>query len=90
MNGDDDTPASPNEIDVAVGLRIQACRRRRGMSRESLAAALGVTVGQIEKYEAGRNRVTARRLFEISLILQVLVADLYPNGFLDENPTGRN
>jgi len=44
-----------------------------GMSQEKLGESLDVTFQQIQKYEKGSNRVSASRLFDISLILGVPV-----------------
>ncbi len=44
-----------------------------GMSQEKLGERLDVTFQQVQKYEKGSNRISASRLFEISLILDVPV-----------------
>jgi len=44
------------------------------MSQEKLAAALGLTFQQVQKYEKGTNRIGASRLQQISHILQVPIA----------------
>ena len=62
---------SPNPVDVAVGKRICDRRNELGWSMEKLAAALGVTFQQIQKYEKGANRVSASRLYDISRVLGV-------------------
>jgi transcriptional regulator with XRE-family HTH domain len=43
------------------------------MSQTDLGNALGLTFQQVQKYEKGRNRVSASRLQHISQILQVPV-----------------
>jgi len=43
------------------------------MSQEKLGDALGVTFQQVQKYEKGTNRISASRLQQISLVLQVPV-----------------
>ena len=57
---------TPDPIDVEVGSKIKAQRRLRGMSQDTLAAALGVTFQQIQKYEKGTNRVSSSRLAVIA------------------------
>lgn len=64
----------PDPIDVEVGGKIKAQRRLVGMSQDTLAARLGVTFQQIQKYEKGTNRVGASRLQNISSILNVPVS----------------
>ena len=48
-----------------------------GMSQENLAKQLGVSFQQIQKYEGGRNRVSAARLFQICKILKVSLSSMY-------------
>jgi transcriptional regulator with XRE-family HTH domain len=52
-------------------------RRAINMSQESLGEWLGVTFQQIQKYESGRNRVSAARLFEICEALDVSLASMF-------------
>jgi transcriptional regulator with XRE-family HTH domain len=44
---------------------MRESRLALNMSQESLGKVLGVSFQQIQKYESGRNRVSAARLFEI-------------------------
>jgi transcriptional regulator with XRE-family HTH domain len=51
-------------------------RQRRialGISQEQLGAELGLTFQQIQKYEKGQNRISAGRLYKLSVILSVSV-----------------
>ncbi|MGI9372996.1 MAG: helix-turn-helix domain-containing protein [Hyphomicrobiales bacterium] len=48
------------------------------LSQRSLARQLGVTSQQIQKYERGKNRVSASRLFELSSKLNVSVSYFFP------------
>ena len=41
---------APDPIDVAVGARVRLKRTELGMSQSNLAAALGLTFQQIQKY----------------------------------------
>jgi transcriptional regulator with XRE-family HTH domain len=65
---------SPNPIDKRVGGRIRMRRMMLGVSQANLADALGLTFQQVQKYEKGVNGISASRLKQISLILQVPVA----------------
>lgn len=53
-------------VDQLVGEHIRTRRTELGLTQEQLAAALGVSYQQIQKYETGANRISAGRLFEIA------------------------
>lgn len=61
----------PHPVDVHVGNRIRQRRKRAGLSQQALAATIGVTFQQLQKYEHGTNRVSASRLFDIAKALNV-------------------
>ena len=65
---------APNPTDRHVGARVRMRRKMLAMSQEQLAEALGITYQQVQKNEKGANRIGARRLQQISQILQVPVA----------------
>lgn len=67
-------PPQPDPIDAHVGALIRGRRLQLGVSQEQLANALGVTYGQVQKYEAGANRVSASKLHRIAGRLRVGVA----------------
>jgi len=60
-----------NAVDGHIGRRLRERRLQIGMSQEQLAALLGVTFQQIQKYEKGINRVAASRLYDMSEALDV-------------------
>lgn len=72
------TPKTPHPVDKSVGLNIRRVRRERRLSQEALAAAIGLTFQQLQKYERGTNRVSCSRLCEIAQALRVEPADLLP------------
>ncbi len=74
----------PNPIDLHVGSRIRLRRKVLGVSQESLAADLGLTFQQIQKYERGTNRVSASKLYEIARSLQTTTSYFF-EGFADPN-----
>ena len=63
-----------NAVDRRIGQRVRARRLEISMSQERLAALLGVTFQQVQKYEKGTNRVGASRLQNISTTLNVPVS----------------
>lgn len=66
----------PDPIDIAVGWQIRARRRSLGMSQQRLAAALGITFQQVQKYERGANRVSSSMLVRTAQALDTTVAAL--------------
>ncbi len=61
----------PNPVDVHVGAQLLVRRTLLGMSQTTLGDAIGLTFQQVQKYERGSNRISASRLFDMSLILDV-------------------
>jgi transcriptional regulator with XRE-family HTH domain len=60
------------------------------MSQEKLAAALGLTFQQVQKYERGANRIGAGRLQHLSHILQVPVSFFFEGAPNASAPHGSN
>jgi transcriptional regulator with XRE-family HTH domain len=67
----------PTDIDRIVSERILARRAELAISQPELAERVGVTFQQIQKYENGRNRVSAGRLYEIAKALGVTIQYFY-------------
>src|SRR3954471_6730695 len=70
-------PKQPNEIDRLVGSRVRQRRMQLGMSQDELAAQLGITVPQVQKYEKGVNRIGASRLHKIAGLLGAPIGALF-------------
>lgn len=64
-------------IDVLVGKKIKEFRVRHDKSQKSLGDEVGLTFQQIQKYESGKNRVSASILFEISKVLRTPIAQFF-------------
>jgi transcriptional regulator with XRE-family HTH domain len=79
--------AGPNPIDLHVGNRIRLRRKVLGVSQESLAADLGLTFQQVQKYERGANRVSASKLYEIARSLQTTITYFF-EGYTDPDGPG--
>lgn len=60
-----------NNIDRQIGSRIKLQRKKLNMSQFSLSYDLNISFQQLQKYESGKNRVSASRIYEISKILKV-------------------
>jgi transcriptional regulator with XRE-family HTH domain len=65
---------SPGEIDKQVGVRVRMRRLALDMSQQKLAAGLGLTFQQVQKYEKGHNRIGAGRLQQLAGILDVPIS----------------
>jgi len=56
------TQKAPDEVDVRAGSRLKSARRLKRMSQAELARILGVTFQQVQKYENGKNRISAGKI----------------------------
>jgi transcriptional regulator with XRE-family HTH domain len=72
-------PASkgPTAMDRVIGRRIRAARESAGLGQVALGEAIGIAFQQVQKYENGKNWVTAARLFEICRVLKVPIASMF-------------
>ena len=75
------SPRTPGTVDKHIGARMRESRLAINMSQSHLGEKLGVTFQQIQKYESGRNRVSAR-LFEICKALDVTLSSIF-----EDDPT---
>jgi transcriptional regulator with XRE-family HTH domain len=65
-------------LDKQIAAQLRAGRALRDFSQEMLAAKVGVTFQQVQKYETAINRVSASRLIMIARVL-----DLPPTWFFE-------
>ena len=63
----------PDPVDLHVASRLKRFREDARVTQEQLAARLGITFQQIQKYEKGINRITLCRFFEITKALHLPV-----------------
>ncbi len=71
-------PKAPDQVDAFVGARIAQRRAALGLSQQGLADRLGISPQQIQKYEAGTNRVSVSRLHRIATVLAASTAGFFP------------
>lgn len=64
-------------VDVHVGKRLRMRRTIMGLSQDALASSVGITCQQVQKYEAGVNRMSPGRLYDFSKILETPVTFFY-------------
>lgn len=77
MTKQDKLITSDNQIDAHVGNRIRQRRKAVGLTQQQLGEAVGVKFQQVQKYETGKNRVSASKMFLISEVLKTDVLSLY-------------
>lgn len=65
------------EADLHLGRRLRAWRMERRVSLQALAASLGCSYQQVQKYERGANRISAATLARIAVVLKTPVAEFY-------------
>ncbi|MDE2071259.1 MAG: helix-turn-helix transcriptional regulator [Patescibacteria group bacterium] len=69
-----------NPVDVFAGNRLQTRRKECGLSQEKLGDKVGLTFGQIQKYEYGLNRIPSDKLHQFCEILGVAVSYFFKSG----------
>ena len=60
-----------SSFDQHVALRMRAKREELGLTQTALADAVGVTFQQVQKYENGKNRISAGRLWQFAKLFKV-------------------
>lgn len=84
-SGTDVTQKLATADDHALGVRITALRKAKGLSQTEVGKALGVSFQQVQKYERGLNRIGAGRLHSIANFFAVPVSSLYGDA---DDPAG--
>ena len=65
------------DLQKAVGSRLRYFRRTLRLSRANLGAMVGRSGTQIEKYELGKDSISASQLYKISIALRIPVSALF-------------
>ncbi|AXQ68418.1 transcriptional regulator [Caulobacter phage CcrBL10] len=73
-----DEDKTPHPVDLFVGQRLRQARKEQGASQGDLAAALGLTFQQVQKYERGSNRISSSKLYEAARFLKQPIESFYP------------
>ena len=63
--------------DQRVSARLRVLRQSRKITQEQLAASVGLTFQQIQKYESGQNRISAGRLGIFAEVIGIPVGWFY-------------
>ena len=69
-------------IDLHVASRVRERRIVLGISQPQLASALGITFQPVYKYEQGKNRISAGRLYALGKVLGVPITFFF-EGIVD-------
>lgn len=77
--------------DVLIGQKLKDRRLELSMSQQQIAASIGVTFQQIQKYERGTNRISSSKLNELANLLKVGINYFFSNDkdyeFADDVPS---
>jgi transcriptional regulator with XRE-family HTH domain len=65
------------DVDVRIGQLIRERRLELSMTQDELAKSLRIAQTQLQKYEAGGNRISASRLVDLARVLQVAITWFY-------------
>ncbi|WP_282611160.1 helix-turn-helix domain-containing protein [Pelagibius sp. Alg239-R121] len=57
-------------INAHVAARIRILRKEVGLTQQEVARQLGISFHQLQKYEHGKNRVSAGRLYQLAAVLE--------------------
>lgn len=76
------------QTDIEIGKRLRDFRVFAGISQTELGEPLGVSFQQIQKYEAGKNRISASALIVLCRKLGITPNDILGTYFADEDTSG--
>lgn len=79
-----ETKKRSTDLDAVIGERIRIRRILMNITQNDLAKFLDVTFQQVQKYEKGKNRVSAVALYNIAKKLCVPIEYFFGNGPLDK------
>ncbi|ACB27679.1 helix-turn-helix domain-containing protein [Methylobacterium radiotolerans] len=65
------------DVDVRIGGRISAARIRARLTQRTVAAEIGVTAAQLQKYEKGTNRISGVALSIIAKLTGAPIASFF-------------
>lgn len=88
-----DTPEMEETMDVfsaRLGKRLRELRKLRRMTQADLGRHIGTTPQQVQKYEAGLNRVSAPTMVRMAQVLRVspllLISSIWPEVEAGDGP----
>jgi len=78
-----DIPDWTLPMDLVVASRIREARMLCGLSQGALGTAAGVSFQQAQKWESGKNRISAGRLHAVATVLQTPIEWFFGPGDLE-------
>jgi transcriptional regulator with XRE-family HTH domain len=72
-------PKKYRELNDSIGQLIKKIRKNKGLSQMKLAALLGISYQQLQKYEYGRSQISIGRLKQVADVLDISI-----NTFIQE------
>lgn len=66
-----------NGIEFIIAANLKKARLRHKMSQSVAPQYLGVTYQQLQKYENGANRISAVRLWHLSVFYNIPIQDFF-------------
>lgn len=66
-----------NATDKHIGQKLRELRNRHKLSLQQLAGKFGIAYQQLQKYETGANRISARALYVMACYFKVPVSYFY-------------
>jgi transcriptional regulator with XRE-family HTH domain len=65
-----------DDIERRIGALVRARRKAAGLTQSDVAQALGTSYQQIQKYEAGKNRISVSAMTRIAKALGTTAAEI--------------
>jgi transcriptional regulator with XRE-family HTH domain len=66
-----------NDIDTRIASNLKKIRLSHAMTLQNVANMLGISYQQLQKYEQGKNRISASRLYKVCEVLNMDVCKFY-------------
>ena len=73
------------EFDVMVGANLQYMRKFRKLSMQKVAEQIPFTFQQLQKYEKGKNTISAYKLLKICAIYKTDMAEIVKETFIENH-----
>lgn len=81
-------PRAPKDMDRLVGENVRKLRIQRNLTLSQLAAEIGISHQQLQKYETGSNRLSAGTLCSVAGALGVSIELLFQDGSGEQQKPG--